>query len=170
MSGKGGAATFSNLLRDGTLPQVGADPGGLIMPVDVRFLGAGDEHILNNVAAGVFDHQIDDTLRAEFLCDPRHHLCAAIEDGTVVGFASALHYVHPDKSPQLWINEVGVSPLHQGRGIAKAILKALLNLGLELGCSEAWVLTDERNAAARALYQSAGGVETAQVMVSFQLT
>jgi GNAT superfamily N-acetyltransferase len=140
------------------------------MPVDLKILRAGDEHILNNIAPGVFDHQIDDALRAEFLCDSRHHLCVGIEDGTVVGFASAVHYVHPDKPPQLWINEVGVSPSHQGRGIAKAILKVLLNCGLELGCSEAWVLTDEGNAAARSLYQSAGGVETAQVMVSFQLT
>jgi hypothetical protein len=28
---------------------------------------------------------------------------------TVVGFASAVHYVHPDKAPELWINEVGVA-------------------------------------------------------------
>jgi hypothetical protein len=39
----------------------------------------------------------------------------------------------------------------------------------ELGCTEAWVLTDEANVAARALYQSAGGTETAHLMVSFPL-
>jgi ribosomal protein S18 acetylase RimI-like enzyme len=99
-----------------------------------------------------------------------HHLSIAIEDRTVVGFASAVHYVHPDNPPQLWINEVGVSPSHQGRGIAKAVLKALLALGSKLGCNEAWVLTDESNAAARALYRSIGGAEAAQVMVSFQLS
>lgn len=141
--------------------------GSRIMAIEVRILRAGDEQILSNVAAGVFDDRIDDALAAEFMRDPRHHLCVGIEDGTVVGFASAVHYVHPDKPPQLWINEVGVSPSYQGRGIAKAVLKALLNLGLELGCSEAWVLTDEDNPAARALYQSVGGIETAQIMVSF---
>src|SRR5262245_47784360 len=102
-----------------------------IMATEVSVLRAGDEHILSNVAAGVFDRAVDDTLLMEFLRDPRHHLCVAIEDGTVVGFASAVHYVHPDKPPQLWINEVGVSPSHQGRGIAKAVLKALLAVGMK---------------------------------------
>jgi aminoglycoside 6'-N-acetyltransferase I len=139
------------------------------MTIEVRILRADDEQILSSVAAGVFDGQIDDTLAAEFLADPRHHLCVGIEHGTIVGFASAVHYVHPDKPAQLWINEVGISPLHHGRGIAKAILNALLNLGQELGCGEAWVLTGEDNTAARALYRSAGGTETAQMMVSFQL-
>jgi ribosomal protein S18 acetylase RimI-like enzyme len=139
------------------------------MAIEVRILRAGDEHVLDDVAAGVFDHRVDDALRAEFLGDPRHHLCVGIEDGAVVGVASAVHYVHPDKPPQLWINEVGVAPSHRGRGIAKTVLRTLLDLGLELGCTEAWVLTDEDNAAARALYRSAAGVESAQIMVSFRL-
>ena len=37
-------------------------------------------------------------------------------------------------------------------------------------CSEAWVLTDEENLAARAAYRSAGGKETSGVvMVTFPL-
>jgi ribosomal protein S18 acetylase RimI-like enzyme len=139
------------------------------MAIEIRILHAGDENILNNVASGVFDHQVDKELAAEFLRDPRHHLCVALENNMVVAFASALHYVHPDKPAQLWINEIGVSPSHQRKGFAKAILDALLSLGRELGCTEAWVLTDEENAAARSLYKSAGGVEVTQVMASFQL-
>jgi hypothetical protein len=54
-----------------------------------------------NVAAEVFDNPIDADLTAEFLGDARHHLAVAIDDGLVVGFASAIHYVHPDKPPQL---------------------------------------------------------------------
>ena len=104
-------------------------------------------------------------LRAEFLRDPRHHLSVGIEDGVVVGFASAVHYVHPDKPPQLWINEVAVAPSHQRKGIAKAVSSALMAVGRALGCTEAWVLTDEGNVAARALYQSAGGMETTHIMV-----
>ena len=86
------------------------------MALEIRVLRAGDEHVLDNVAEGVFDGPIDAALRSEFLRDPRHHLCLGIQDGIVVGFASAVHYVHPDKPPQLWINEVGVSASHQGRG------------------------------------------------------
>jgi ribosomal protein S18 acetylase RimI-like enzyme len=139
------------------------------MALEIRILRAGDERILDNVADGVFDGPVDNALRAEFLRDPRHHLSVGIEDGIVVGFASAVHYVHPDKPPQLWINEVAVSPSHQRKGIAKAVLSALISLGRELGCTEAWVLTDEANAAARALYRSAGGMESAHIMVSFPL-
>jgi ribosomal protein S18 acetylase RimI-like enzyme len=138
------------------------------MALEMRLLRAGDEHVLDRVADGVFDGPVIDALRSEFLRDPRHHLSVGIEDGIVVGFASAVHYVHPDKPPQLWINEVAVSPA-QRRGIAKAVVAALLSLGRELGCTEAWVLTDEANAAARALYRSAGGTETPHLMVSFPL-
>jgi aminoglycoside 6'-N-acetyltransferase I len=138
------------------------------MALEFRILRAGDEYVLDNVADGVFDGPVDDPLRSEFLRDPRHHLSVAIEDG-IVGFASGVHYVHPDKPPQLWINEVGVLPSHQRKGIAKGVLSALISVGRELGCTEAWVLTDEENTAARALYQSAGGVETLHIMVSLPL-
>jgi GNAT superfamily N-acetyltransferase len=139
------------------------------MGLEIRILRAGDDHVLDNVADGVFDRPMQDALRSEFVRDPRHHLSVAIDSGTIVGFASAVHYVHPDKPPQLWINEVGVSPEHQRQGVAKGVLSALLSLGRELGCTEAWVLTDEQNAAARALYQSVGGVESRQIMVSIPL-
>ena len=139
------------------------------MALEIRVLRAGDVVQEMPVAEGVFDGPVDGALRSEFLRDPRHHLCVGIEDGMVVGFASAVHYVHPDKPPQLWINEVGVSASHQGRGIAKAVLSALLSVGRDIGCSEAWVLTDEDNVAARALYRSAGGIESPQIMVSFPL-
>lgn len=136
----------------------------------VRLLRSGDLAVLERIAADVFDQSVDPALWSEFLADPRHHLAAAIDAGVVVGFASAVHYVHPDKPPQLWINELGVAPTHQRRGLARRLLDELLALARALGCSEAWVLTEEDNAAARAAYRSAGGEETAGVvMVTFPL-
>lgn len=138
--------------------------------MEVRLLGVGDLGVLDQVADDVFDERVDPKLWGEFLADPRHHLVVAVDAGVVVGFASAVHYVHPDKPPQLWINEVGVAPTHQRRGLARALLDVLVDLGRRLGCSEAWVLTDEDNAAARAAYRSAGGEETTGVvMVTFPL-
>ena len=67
--------------------------------------------------------------------------------------------MHPDKpAPELWINEVGVAPGAQGRGVGKALLAEVLRTGREAGCAEAWVLTDRANAAAMHLYASLGGV------------
>ena len=76
----------------------------------------------------------------------------------------------PSSSPELWVNEVGVAPSHQRQGVGRALLEALFARARELGCREAWVLTDDANAAARGLYAAAGGEETPAVMVSFRLT
>jgi carbonic anhydrase len=140
--------------------------------IDIKILQRGDEGLLTNTANGTFDDPIDARSTAEFLGDPRHHLVVAREDGLIVGFVSAVHYLHPDKPhPELWINEVDVAETHRERGIGKALLRSLLDVAREMGCTEAWVLTDRSNTAAMRLYSSAGGVEAPhdQVMFTFRL-
>jgi aminoglycoside 6'-N-acetyltransferase I len=125
------------------------------MSVDVRLLGSQDAPVLERVAPGVFDGAVVAHWTAEFLADARHHLVVALDAGVVVGMASAVHYLHPDKAPQLWINEVGVAPTHRGRGIGRQMLDRLVQLATDLECTEAWVLTDRANTAARRLYEGA---------------
>jgi GNAT superfamily N-acetyltransferase len=134
-------------------------------------LTASDRAVLDNVAADVFDKAIDPRLAAEFLGDPRHHLAVALDGGQVIGFASGVHYVHPDKPAELWINEVGVAESHQQRGVGRGLMRALLEHAQRLGCAEAWVLADETNAPARKLYASCGGAVSAvpPVMFTFSL-
>lgn len=133
-------------------------------------LRAGDEDVLARVRPDVFDHAIDARAAQEFLTDARHHLAVAIDGGEVVGFGSAVHYVHPDRAaPELWINEIGVASTHQGHGVGKALLHALLDVARDLGCTEAWVGTDRDNAAATHLYASMGGRAEEFVMFSFRL-
>ena len=139
------------------------------MPLEIHILGGGDAARRAHVTPGLFDHAVDTQLCQQFLSDPRHHLAVAVDDGVIVGMASAVHYVHPDKPPELWVNEVGVAPSHQRRGIGRALLEALFARGRELGCREAWVLTDDANTATRGLYAATGGEETPAVMVSFRL-
>lgn len=141
------------------------------MALDIRLLDPDDAAALQHVAPGVFDNPVDPRWSAEFLADPRHHLAVALDDGQVVGMATGLHYVHPDKPPELWINEVGVAPTHRGRGIGRQVLGALLAHGRSLGCREAWLLTDHENAAARRMYAAAGGVEAeTPLLIDFDLT
>ncbi|HZS04712.1 MAG TPA: GNAT family N-acetyltransferase [Blastocatellia bacterium] len=142
------------------------------MSVEIRILGRDDESVLGNVGPDVFDDPVHAERAREFLSDPRHHLVVAIESGVVVGFVSAVHYVHPDKPhPELWINEVGVAATHRGRGVGKAMLQSVLEVGRRIGCGEAWVLTERSNAAAMRLYASGGGTEGAPdgVMFTFYL-
>src|SRR5437773_1610012 len=47
----------------------------------------------------------------------------------VVGFASGVHYIHPDKPPELWINEVALAPTRRRRGLGTAVLKSLFEVG-----------------------------------------
>ena len=141
------------------------------MAVDIRVLEPDDQDVLTRVAPGVFDHEVDPALSAEFLRDPRHHLAVALEEGMVVGFASGVHYVHPDKPAELWVNEVGVAPTHQRQGLGRRLLAALFAHARQLGCRVAWVLTSPANGAAVRLYESAGGTDMADppVMFTFRL-
>jgi aminoglycoside 6'-N-acetyltransferase I len=137
----------------------------------IGILGRGDEAALEDVAPGVFDLPVQPALIAQFLADPRLHLAVALDAARIVGFASAVHYVHPDKPAELWINEVGVAPAYQRQGIGKRLIEALFQVGRDLGCAEAWVLTERRNLPAIRLYQSLDGVEPPDeaAMFSFRL-
>jgi ribosomal protein S18 acetylase RimI-like enzyme len=142
------------------------------MPTDIKALGPGDEGVFRRIGPDVFDLAVDEQSAREFLADPRHHIAVAIDEGHVVGFASGVHYFHPDKPrPEMFINEVGVASTHRGLGIASGLLTALFARAREVGCAEAWVLTDRDNQAAMRLYASSGGVEAPndQVMFTFHL-
>jgi GNAT superfamily N-acetyltransferase len=142
------------------------------MAIEIKVLGPQDAGVLRHVAPGVFDDPINVRRAEEFLADSRHHLVVAVDEGLVVGFVSAVHYVHPDKPlPELWINEVGVTATHRGRGLGTRLLRSLFDVARVLGCAEAWVLTDRANTAAMRLYPAAGSTEppSDHVMFTYRL-
>ena len=67
------------------------------MQTIIRLLTTQDSSYLNNVAEDVFDDPIVESSAKEFLADPRHRLVVALDNDLVVGFVSAVIYVHPDK-------------------------------------------------------------------------
>lgn len=135
---------------------------------EILLLEPGDEKMLNNVAPEVFDREIDLNAAREYLRRECYHLMIAVSDGVVIGFASGVHYFHPDKPrPELWINEVGVAPGYWRRQVGTKLVRALLEHGRWLGCGEAWVLTEASNSAARGLYQSIGGREPSDRAILF---
>ena len=128
-------------------------------PVEVRLLSAADRAVLDHVDPDVFDHAIQPALAEQYLATSGNLLAVATVAGVVVGMASAIAYVHPDKPLQLFINEVGVAERVRGQGIGKRLVRALQEQGRRMGCTEAWVATEVGNEAARALYASLAGVE-----------
>ena len=137
------------------------------MTIAVRVLGRDEAPVLDNVVDGVFDYPVDPRWCAEFFADRRHHLAVALDGELVVGIASGVHYVHPDKPPDLCINEVGVAPTHEGRGLGRRLVAALVAHGASLGCAEAWVLTSPTNEAAKRMYRAAGSVPEEELSVMF---
>jgi hypothetical protein len=67
--------------------------------MEIKSLGPNDASVLNNVAEDVFDDAIVESSARVFLADPRHRLVVAMDKELVVGFVSAVVYVHPDKPP-----------------------------------------------------------------------
>lgn len=117
---------------------------------------------LDRIAPEVFDEAIKPAQLARFIADPRHVMFLAIVEGTVVGMVSAVEYFHPDKEPQLWINEVGVAPTHQKRGIGRALTARMIEEARSRGCSYAWLGTMQDNVTAQRCFSAVPGGSPAQ--------
>ncbi|MDJ0627065.1 MAG: GNAT family N-acetyltransferase [Rhodobacter sp.] len=133
--------------------------------ITIRRLGPEDARVLDRVAKGVFDLAVDPDHTAAFLASEAHEMVVALADGLVVGMASGVVYLHPDKPPQFWINEVGVGDDWLRRGIGTRLMTAILAVGHERGCGYAWLGTEAGNAAARGLYRKAQGRETEGLVI-----
>lgn len=110
--------------------------------------------LLDRVAEEVFDEPVRPDRLAAYLAEPSHIMLVAVSGGIVVGQCAAVVHRHPDKVTELYIDEVGVSPDFQRKGIGRAMVKRMLAIGKELGCGEAWVGTEPDNLPARGLYES----------------
>lgn len=135
--------------------------------IQYKILEAKDHLVLKRVAPGTFDYPLQNKLVLEFLADPRHHIAVALDDDTVVGVVSAVTYIHPDKPLNCWINEVSTAPAHRRRGIAKRLVRVMVEHMRVQGCGEVWLATEMDNEPARALYRSTGANETPIVMYSY---
>ena len=122
--------------------------------------------LLDRVAEDVFDEPIDPARLAAFLAEPRHLMVLAIDDGLVVGQARAIIHLSPDEPDGLYIDNMGVDPAFQRRGLGGRLLDELLAWGRERGCGFAWLATETDNLPARALYESRGAEP--QTMVFYE--
>jgi GNAT superfamily N-acetyltransferase len=118
-----------------------------------------------SVEEGLFDKPVIPSEAAHFLADPGHHMVVALDGDTVVAMASATVVRHPDKPPELFINEVGTRDSHQRRGLATRLVKALIEWARAAGHKGIWLATEEGNAPSRGLYGKLGARETGGVVV-----
>lgn len=117
---------------------------------------------INDVTIDELNLLLDDKYAIEegkkFLEDPNNGLFLAFSDKHVVGFLTAHKLQRLDKkTAEVLLYEVAVAPEYQQRGIGKALIGKVREWAKELHADNVWVLTNRSNAAAMALYQSAGG-------------
>jgi ribosomal protein S18 acetylase RimI-like enzyme len=115
-----------------------------------------------------FDNEVSPEETQRFLADDRHHLLLGYLDGRPAGFVSAVEVFHPDKKPELFLNEIAVVEEARRHGVARALIEELAGIGRERGCAAMWVLTDQGNPAAMALYASTGGAWSGDLQVMFE--
>jgi ribosomal protein S18 acetylase RimI-like enzyme len=132
--------------------------------VEIRRLGPRDANVLARVADDVFDEPVDPERATAYLAEPGHIMLVGLADGMVVAQVAAVIHRHPDKPTELYIDEVGVAPPFQRRGLARHMLNEMLAIGKAAGCEEAWLGTDHDNEPARGLYQAIGGKAEAFMM------
>lgn len=126
------------------------------MSFEIRRVGPADAGLFDKIAPEVFDEPVCADRLAAYLADPGHHMIIALNNGKVVGQCAAVIHRHPDKVPELFIDEVGTALGYRRQGIARTMMEAMLRWGRELGCGEYWVGTEPENAPARALYLGFG--------------
>ena len=118
--------------------------------VTYHLLDAGNAHRLET--AVVFDNAVLPEQLARFVQDPGHLLVFAIMDEAVVGMASGNVLLHPDKQPVCFINEVGVEPHAQRKGVASRLCRMLMEVARAQGCKGIWLATETDNKAAQVLW------------------
>ena len=138
------------------------------MSIRIQRLSAANSDLLDSIGTDVFDNPIDPVQLRSFLDDERHVMYLAVDAGSVVGMASAFEYFHPDKKPQLFINEVGVAATHRREGIGRSLVEALLGFARERKCVFAWLGTDADNQAGQACFGSVPEVENAQPFLLYE--
>ena len=121
--------------------------------LEIIRLSPDNAGLLDRIAEDVFDEPVRPDRLAAYLADPGHIMLVAVSDGIVIGQCAAIVHRHPDKVTELYIDEVGVSPAFQRKGIARAMVETMLAIGKDLGCGEAWVGTEPDNLPARGLYE-----------------
>jgi hypothetical protein len=104
------------------------------MTIEIRILHSGDEALLINAAADVFDNPVDADRTCEFLADPRHPIAVAIDNDLVVGFASECITSIRIRLPSYGSTKSS-APTYRHCGLGKAVLQALLGVGRAYDCT-----------------------------------
>jgi ribosomal protein S18 acetylase RimI-like enzyme len=131
--------------------------------MEIRLLGPEDAAIVAQLATR--------EPRTALLRDPRTIFLVAFDGAEPVGFVLAYELLRRHGyNVTLCIYEIDVNAAYRRRGIGTRLLRELERIARDRGIEEAFVLTDEDNAAAMRLYESVGGQRNDVVEWDFDYT
>lgn len=111
----------------------------------VRATASNIAKLFDAVEYEVFDATIDTRRLRRFLADQQHLMIVAVQNRRLVGQARGVVHLSPDQPDELYIDNLGVTPACQRRGIGGRLVDELLDWGRELGCTYAWLGTELEN-------------------------
>ncbi|MGH2538889.1 MAG: GNAT family N-acetyltransferase [Actinomycetota bacterium] len=122
---------------------------------EIRKLDADDVDLLDAAIRVLKDHS--SPAPEMFLRDPRAHAFVAIESDEVVGCAYGYELFRPDGFWMMLLYELGVTEPFRKQGLGRDLLDVFVAFAKSKGHSKMWLFIDAGNAAARRLYEGAGG-------------
>jgi ribosomal protein S18 acetylase RimI-like enzyme len=125
----------------------------LVEVVQVTLANAG---LLDRLAADVFDYPITPQRLLSYLGQPNHVLFVAVHKGVVIGHVRGAAIHHPDKAPDVYIDNLGVTPDWRRQRIGLRLVQALTGWARRLGCESVWLAAEPDDATAIAFYDAAG--------------
>ena len=121
-------------------------------------------------APEVFDHPVTTASLTRFLAQPGRVLLLAYHGPLIVGQLTAYVCTPPEeRPPSVFIDELGITPSHQRRGIGRALVDYLLQLMPTLGAQEVWVAAEPTNQPAQALYASVFHAPESALIYTYRL-
>ena len=129
----------------------------------IRRIGpAGTDQLV--AASHLFDNGVTVRSAKEFLTQTGHHAFIGYLGDQPVGFVTGVEMVHPDKSREMFLYELGVDERFRRRGYGSRLVETLREFASALGCRGMWVLAD--NEIAEKTYVKAGSdpAEAARMM------
>ncbi len=98
------------------------------------------------------------------LSDPHHVLLVATDEHDPIGFALGYVLERIDgMQPMLFFYEIEVVETCRRRGVGRALVAAIRDVGHQENVARMWVQTSPDNVPARALYRGSGGEERDEV-------
>ena len=139
------------------------------MGLTVRRLGASDLDLVRAALRAVYGDEVGGP--GPLLTDPRAHLLVAFDDESPVGLAYGYELPRLLRgTTAMLMYEIEVAPAARRRGAGRALMEEFRALCAELDVDSMWLLTDDGNPPAQALYRGAQGERhpVDQVMFRFR--